>query len=153
MATLPTDASLTGATTTNAQQKTNFSAIRTFLADLLGTDSGNKAAARTALGAATAADFLQSLGASGYQKMPGGLILQWGITAGANTGSLVTVTFPTPFATAVYGVQLQYVDGAANTGAGRGNPSQVGVVNTTAFNFYHSGSANGCQFYWFAIGK
>lgn len=49
MALLPTSLSLTDSTTTNAQQKTNFTAIRTFLADLLGTDSSNKVSARTAL--------------------------------------------------------------------------------------------------------
>lgn len=49
MALLPTSASLTDSSTTNAQQKTNFTAIRTFLADLLGTDSSNKVASRTAL--------------------------------------------------------------------------------------------------------
>jgi hypothetical protein len=51
MALLPTELELTGSTVTNAQQKTRFAALRNFLADLLGTDSANKAAARTALGA------------------------------------------------------------------------------------------------------
>lgn len=55
MATLPsgnsgTAGSLTNATTTAAQQKTNFTNLRDFLADLLGTDSSNKGAARAALG-------------------------------------------------------------------------------------------------------
>ena len=51
MATLPTVAALTGATTTNDQQKQNLTDWRTWCADLLGTDSSNKAAARAALGA------------------------------------------------------------------------------------------------------
>ncbi|MCW7541876.1 hypothetical protein OOT46_29185 [Aquabacterium sp. A7-Y] len=51
MAQLPTEAALTGASTTNAQQKGNFAALRQFLAELLGTDSADKAAARAALGA------------------------------------------------------------------------------------------------------
>lgn len=50
MATLPTSASLTGAGTTNAQQKLNLAALRDFMADLLGTDSGDDPAARDALG-------------------------------------------------------------------------------------------------------
>lgn len=50
MATLPSAASLTGTTTTNAQQKTNFTNLRDFLADLLGTDSADKSAARATLG-------------------------------------------------------------------------------------------------------
>lgn len=58
MATLPTESSLTGATTTVAQQKTNFAALRNFIADLLGTDSTNKATARTTLGAGAVGDTL-----------------------------------------------------------------------------------------------
>ncbi|WKB52322.1 hypothetical protein [Eleftheria terrae] len=50
MALLPTEAALISGATTAAQQKGNFAALRQFLADLLGTDSSNKAAAREALG-------------------------------------------------------------------------------------------------------
>ncbi len=50
MALLPTESSLTSASTTSAQQKLNFSALRNFLADLLGTDSADKQAARVAMG-------------------------------------------------------------------------------------------------------
>lgn len=56
MALLPSEDSLTNAATTNAQQKSNFVAIRAFLADLLGVDSDNKAAAREALGAVSSDD-------------------------------------------------------------------------------------------------
>jgi hypothetical protein len=58
MATLPladgSAGSLNGTATTNAQQKTNFVNLRTFLSDLLGTDSSNKLAARVALGVTAA---------------------------------------------------------------------------------------------------
>ncbi len=50
MANLPTGNELTGATTTNAQQKANFVALRTFIAELLGTNSADKVGARQALG-------------------------------------------------------------------------------------------------------
>lgn len=50
MALLPSESGITSASTTNAQQKLNFAAIRNFLAGLLGTDSDDKAAARSALG-------------------------------------------------------------------------------------------------------
>lgn len=52
MALLPTDGSVNNPDRTNAQQKLNLAAIRNFLGDLLGTDSGNKGAARAALGVA-----------------------------------------------------------------------------------------------------
>lgn len=93
-----------------------------------------------------------SLAANGYQKLPSGLIVQWGLTPGANPNSLQTITFPAAFE-AVYHVSLQYVDGSSNAGAGRGNPTQIGNTSAAAFNFYHSGTANNCQFFWFAIGK
>jgi hypothetical protein len=59
MATLPTRASIVSGTTTNAQQKVNLGDQRDFLADLLGTDSSNKAAARAALGAIAITDVKQ----------------------------------------------------------------------------------------------
>lgn len=47
------------------------------------------------------ADFAFSLGASGYQKLPSGLILQWGTWTGSATpGNPVAVTFPLAFPTA-----------------------------------------------------
>lgn len=44
----------------------------------------------------------QSLGTGGYQKLPGGLIIQWGY----HTGAGGAVTFPTAFPTACVNVQL-----------------------------------------------
>lgn len=40
-------------------------------------------------------------GTSGYQKLPGGLILQWGTAGSVGTGG-VTVTFPIAFPNAVF---------------------------------------------------
>lgn len=53
MALLPPSTDYTGPTVDQGNKKTFVAAMRTFVADLLGTDSGNKAAARAALGAAT----------------------------------------------------------------------------------------------------
>lgn len=58
MATLPTRSAITSSSTTNAEQKVNFGDQRDFLADLLGTDSSDKVAARAALGAAAASALL-----------------------------------------------------------------------------------------------
>lgn len=51
--TLPTRTAITSATTTNAEQKINLGDQRDFIADMLGTDSADKAAARYALGVAS----------------------------------------------------------------------------------------------------
>jgi len=53
MALLPTRDAITNSSTTNAAQKTNLGDQRDFLAELLGTDSSDKAAARVALGSAS----------------------------------------------------------------------------------------------------
>lgn len=49
----------------------------------------------------------QSLAANGYQKLPGGLIIQWGTTStavAANTATAVTWTFPIAFPNGVFNV-------------------------------------------------
>ena len=52
--------------------------------------------ASTALAAATALGFEKSLGQPGYQKLPGGLILQWNKLT-TSTGGAITWTFPIAF--------------------------------------------------------
>lgn len=49
---LPTSAAITSSTVTNANQKLNFAALRDFIANMLGTDSSDKPAARALLGVA-----------------------------------------------------------------------------------------------------
>lgn len=59
----------------------------------------------------------QSVTTNGWQKMPGGLLFQWGRVAmpsGAPTGS-VAVPFPRAFANGCYGVGLTPADGATPT--------------------------------------
>ncbi len=55
MATLPPASDFTGSSVTEGQFKTALTSLRSFLADLLGTDSGSKVAARTALAVPLAA--------------------------------------------------------------------------------------------------
>ena len=56
MATLPPSTDFTGGSVTQGGFKTAISTLRTFIADLLGTDSADKTAARAALGARGTAD-------------------------------------------------------------------------------------------------
>lgn len=81
----------------------------------------------------------QSLATSGYQKLPGGLILQWGYVASSN----VTVTFPVAFTTACYSVTTGTTSGVYE------NP-YVNTVTTTSF-YLGGGYSPAC--YWMAIGK
>jgi hypothetical protein len=88
----------------------------------------------------------QSTSTNGFQKLPGGLILQWGsFTATTTTQS---ITFPIQFPSACINVQLTQrvdndTDGANSSGLLRSAPSTTGV----------SFSVNsGRIFYWFAVG-
>lgn len=86
-----------------------------------------------------------SLGSSGYYKLPGGLILQWGTTGSINALSAANTSFPTPFATACYSVVVVPTSNHSGGGA-------VGTVSTTQFNTFNGTSAT-VSFYFFAVGK
>ena len=94
----------------------------------------------------------QSLIGSGYQRLPGGLIAQWGRRSFSHGGSGVlsaAITFPIAFPTAALGLAT-----AANTN----NPARLLVsassATTTGFTMYsESTSGSGSpEHYWFAIG-
>lgn len=88
----------------------------------------------------------QSLTADGYQKLPGGLIMQWGysaITANGNTA----ITFPIAFPSSCVNVQVtQENDSTSDLYTYR-----VNTVTTTGFNVRNS-MTNTPSAYWFAIG-
>ena len=63
---------------------------------------------------ANIAAFAKSLTTNGYQKLPGGLILQWGaITLSADTSTIFN--FPTPFTTACFFVGINRYEGGTST--------------------------------------
>lgn len=80
----------------------------------------------------------QSLGANGYQKFPGGAIMQWGsVTKGtvSNTNwELITVTFPIAFPSFVQ-VSASMEDLSATTGAGRDNIINMIIQGITGTGF------------------
>jgi phage-related tail fiber protein len=82
--------------------------------------------------------FASLLQGNGYQKLPGGLILQWGSMAAGPAP--LTFAFPIAFPTAVFNVQV-----AASMPVNIGSASLTGVPITAA--------ANGVGVYVFAIGK
>jgi hypothetical protein len=87
---------------------------------------------------ASLAAFANSLGSSGYQKLPGGVIIQWGF-ATWNT----TVNFPIAFPTAVGAVTFGLT-------TGDGIP-RVSSITTSSF-FYESARSGGSNAYYIAIG-
>ncbi|PRG49422.1 gp53-like domain-containing protein [Burkholderia multivorans] len=96
--------------------------------------------------------FGSSLSANGYQKLPTGLIKQWGFSTTASSGSTpyqVTVTFPMTFPNAFFG--------AVTTNVG-GGLSYVGVVDgpTTSAKSsltFSSGTVGWQTFFWYALGR
>lgn len=86
--------------------------------------------------------FLASKGGNGYQKLPSGIILQWG-TTGTSVGG-TSNSFTIPFPNACFAL-------TAMVGAASASAFVVGtVVSANQFNLYSSSGTPAV--YWFAIG-
>lgn len=89
----------------------------------------------------------RSHGSSGFQKLPGGLILQWGVTSSISTQGTLGVTFPTSFPTACGVVMLSPSTDGGNTAESGATTAK----STSGFTVKTSGD-NANSFYWMAIG-
>ena len=99
MALLPARNILDGtALPVTSQMKTALGSLRDYCSDLLGTDSSNKAAARTALGAAASG---ANTDITSLTNLTGGAIVNGAAGLGYGTGAGGTVTQATSKATAV----------------------------------------------------
>lgn len=93
----------------------------------------------------------QTLGSSlGYQKFPGGLVLQWGNVT-TNTSSDQVVTFPISFPTACRAVTATYANsfGSAPIIASFGN---VTATSVAIASYTTGGSRASSTVYWIAVG-
>lgn len=90
----------------------------------------------------------QSLAANGYQKLPGGLIIQWGTTASIPNASTGTTNFPIAFPNAGFSV-VAHVTGI---GSGTATASEnIATFNTTQFTIFNpTGGPNTWR--WIAFG-
>jgi len=101
----------------------------------------------------------QSLASSGYQKLPGGLILQWGSTtltaASSGTADELTVTFPIAFPTSVYGVYPSHIQtgGAISGGISHYTRAHTLTNFIAGLDDISSSGTYTETFEWFAIGK
>lgn len=91
--------------------------------------------------------FLCSMGVSGYQKFPSGLILQWGSTAPA-TGADQTHTLPIAFPNSFLKI---FITQGYTAGSGSLGYASAGVSTSGAFIWRGSVIGNGSQF--FALGS
>lgn len=103
---------------------------------------------------ASLADFSKSLSQNGYQKLPGGLILQWGLTGLVNVSTNATQTFPISFPNACLLVSASMLNPNAYNAA-----SCVFVLNAAPANSSFdwrwerpSGSGSPASAYFVAIG-
>lgn len=97
--------------------------------------------------------FGASLGSNGYQKLPGGLILQWGSLSLPAANTIQTVTLPIAFPTGFRFVAISgaagYVTNSVSDGGAYASPvtaSTFSVVNAW------DGGLSPATIYWFAIG-
>lgn len=101
--------------------------------------------------AATMACFSQEYAAvhagNGYQKLPSGLILQWGTYSVVTAGVAVPVTFPIAFPTGCYSVVV------CQSSVSTATQSAWVSASPTTTGFSGSGTAAGGVAYWMAIGK
>ncbi|WP_281660514.1 phage tail protein, partial [Microvirgula aerodenitrificans] len=94
----------------------------------------------------------QSLAGSGYQKQPGGLILQWGVLATPGVNTTMPVTFPVSFPAACRFVGLSGIAGTIVGGSDGG--CYATSLTSAGFGLVNGwdGGINPATVYWFAIG-
>lgn len=94
-------------------------------------------------------EMAKSLAVNGYQKLPGGLIIQWGQTAATVAATDMFQTLPISFPSAFYAVVISqsYTNNSGSIGYLCGGPNgQLG-------QFTWRGSVAGNTGYFIAIGK
>lgn len=96
------------------------------------------------------ADFSASLGVSGYQKLPSGLIVQWGQASATAGGSGVAVTLPITFPTTILFGVASVANTGGNSGALAGGIRLDSQVQITVFN---NGNQTATAIYWLVFGK
>ncbi|SNZ11917.1 Phage tail-collar fibre protein, partial [Persephonella hydrogeniphila] len=98
------------------------------------------------------ADFGSSLASSGYQKLPSGLIIQWGIVPRGSNDGTISVAFPIAFPNSVFGVGVS----ANSIGLTDARISRVHNVSLTGFDsvvdYFNTARDAGYSEFWVAIG-
>ena len=89
----------------------------------------------------------QSKATNGYQKLPGGMIIQWGTTSSASPGNL-TVNLPTTFPTVFLGVLMLIKDHGSSNGYLGLQAVPLSISSFSYRTYYQTGNA----YFWFAIG-
>jgi hypothetical protein len=88
----------------------------------------------------------QSLAASGYQKLPGGLIMQWGTHTPGGGNTTNTVTFPIAFPTACLNVVIGSTVGTTTAIGDEGTSVNATALTTTQFAYYYAWDSSAGSF-------
>jgi hypothetical protein len=91
----------------------------------------------------------QSVSSNGYQKLPGGLIMQWGSTSVVGPGSTSTITFPTSFSSTPFSIQLTAADPSPNNAI---SAPQISAPTASNFVFQNLDPDSAYSCFWFAVG-
>lgn len=97
--------------------------------------------------AATSPVWTYSSGASGYQKLPSGLILQWGSVGSLSSSADTTITFPIAFPTAADFFMVSH-----DYSAGSGSIAYCAGTQTSTTQAVARSSTNGLGAVWIALG-
>lgn len=77
--------------------------------------------------------------ASGYQKLPGGLVIQWGTGAAASA-----VTFPIAFPTAVLNAVV--TPQSVSNASGDISPAHLNIATLTTTGLTRTNQTHGCRY-------
>lgn len=95
-------------------------------------------------------EWTKSAAASGYLKLPSGMIIQWGVTASIASGVNSGITFPLAFPTGCLQVIPTVRDNSAVATTSTGQPGS-GNYSTTGFDLYNRTSV-ALTFNYLAVG-
>ena len=112
-----------------------------------GSCTGNSATVTDGVYTANFTGSNQSKATQGYQKFPGGLIIQWGTSGTISGDSSIAVTFPIAFTSAVYAMTAT----AIVSSPGRDGSVNVQAITTSGFNLCN-GDGVAQPGSWIAIG-
>lgn len=92
-----------------------------------------------------------NLSQNGFQKLPSGLIIQWGVENSMGDDAVRTVNFPTAFATACFSVTTSST--LSNAGGSRSSSGNPRNVTKTSFILEHVTDAGyAASIFWMAFG-
>lgn len=95
----------------------------------------------------TSAVFDASKNVNGYQKLPSGLILQWGTAVAVAQSTVASITFPIAFPTACRNIQVTTASSVNNDWC-----PNVQTKTASGFSFGNPAGNSNSDFFWHAIG-